>query len=141
MMLNVPTLRTRGLGALLALLSLAGCVTAEPVVVLAPPPPYSLLPVDTSMSCEAMTASFIFSAKRAARLEYWLEVGPLPGYGTDMFGVDGPRELMAERRRMDALMDLQRTRGCPAMEPAPAVLYERQKLEDRSKAAALRVRG
>ena len=26
----------------------------------------------------AMTASFIFSARRAARLEYWLAVGPLP---------------------------------------------------------------
>lgn len=141
MILHVLTLRTQGLGALLALLSLAGCVTAEPVVVLAPPPPYPVLPVDASMSCEAMTASFIFSAKRAARLEYWLEVGPLPGYGTDMFGLDAPIEIAAERRRLDALTDLQRTRGCPVMEPGPAVVYERQKLDGASKGPALQVRG
>jgi hypothetical protein len=88
-----------------------------------------------------MTASFIFSVKRAARLEFWLAVGPLPGYGTDMFGLDAPRELVAERRRLDALTDLQRTRGCPVMEPAPAVLYERRKLEDANKAPPLQVRG
>ncbi|WP_426413265.1 hypothetical protein [Bradyrhizobium ganzhouense] len=121
--------------------SLAGCVTAQPVVLIEPAPPYPLLPVDASMSCEAMTASFMFSAKRAARLEFWLEVGRLPGYGTDMFGIDAPRELAAERRRLDALTDLQRTRGCPVMEPGPAVVYERQKLEGASKTPALRVRG
>jgi hypothetical protein len=99
-----------------------------------------MLPVETSMSCEAMTASFIFSAKRAARLEYWMEVGPLPGYGKNMFGSDAPGEIAAERRRLDALTDLQRTRGCPVMEPVPAVMYERQKLEGVS-APPLRVRG
>jgi hypothetical protein len=89
-----------------------------------------------------MTASFIFSARRAARLEYWLKVGPLPGYGTDMYGVDAPREIAAERRRLDALTDLQRMRGCPVMEPGPAVLYERQKLEGISQPTApLSVRG
>ena len=122
------------------LLSLAGCVPHEPVM-LVPPPPYPLLPVDKSMSCEAMTASFIFSAKRAARLEYWLNVGPLPGYGSDMFGLDAPIELAAERRRLDALTDLQRTRGCPVMEPGPAVVYERQKLEGTSQGPVLGVRG
>jgi hypothetical protein len=126
--------------AAIALLSLAGCVPHEPVL-LVPPPPYPLLPVDRLMSCEAITASFIFSVKRAARLEFWLAVGPLPGYGTDMFGFDAPRELAAERRRLDALTDLQRTRGCPVMEPGPAVVYERQKLEDASKAPPLQVRG
>ena len=126
--------------AAIAVLSLAGCVPYEPVM-LVPPPPYPLLPVDRLMSCEAMTASFIFSAKRAARLEFWLAFGPLPGYGTDMFGVDAPRELAAERRRLDALTDLQRTRGCPVMEPGPAVVYERQKLEEANKAPPLQVRG
>jgi hypothetical protein len=126
--------------AAIALLSMAGCVPYEPVL-LVPAPPYPLLPVDRSMSCEAMTASFIFSVKRAARLEFWLAVGPLPGYGTEMFGLDAPRELALERRRLDALTDLQRTRGCPVMEPGPAVVYERQKLEDASKAPPLRVLG
>ena len=126
--------------AVLALVSLAGCVTYAPVAPFAPASPYPILPVETSMSCEAMTASFIFSARRAARLEYWLAVGRLPGYGTDMFGFDGPREVAAERRRLDALTDLQRTRGCPVMEPGPAVLYERQKLEGVSQ-PPLRVRG
>src|SRR3954452_18234342 len=111
-----------------ALVSLGACTTFQPAPLLGPVPVYPILQVDASMSCEAMTASFIFSAKRAARLEYWLEVGPLPGYGTDMFGVDAPREIAAERRRLDALSDLQRTRGCPVMEPVPAVIYERQKL-------------
>ena len=126
--------------AAIAVLSLAGCVPYEPVM-LVPPPPYPLFPVDRSMSCEAMTASFIFSAKRAARLEFWLAYGPLPGYGTDMFGLDAPIELAAERRRLDALTDLQRTRGCPVLEPGPAVVHERQKLEEANKAPPLRVRG
>jgi hypothetical protein len=108
---------------------------------LGPAPVYPIIPVDASMSCGAMTASFIFSARRAARLEYWLAVGPLPGYRTDMFGVDAPIEVVAERRRLDALSDLQRTRGCPVMEPGPAVVYERQKLEGASQPMALRVRG
>lgn len=128
--------------SLLAALLLDGCVTYEPLVV-GPAPPYALLPADELMSCEAITASFMFAAKRAARIEFWLEVGPLPGYGNDMFGVDAPRELVAERQRLDALTDLQRLRGCPVMEPEPAVVYERQKLEGaaRSKDPPLKVKG
>jgi hypothetical protein len=132
--------RVPGLAAALAVVSLGACTTFEPFPPVVPAPAYPILPVDASMSCEAMTASFIFSARRAARLEYWLEVGPLPGYGTDMYGLDAPREIAAERRRLDALSDLQRTRGCPVMEPVPAVLYERQKLEGVSQ-PPLRVRG
>lgn len=132
--------RAPGLVAAIALVSLAACTPYQPALQLGPAPPYPILPVDASMSCQAMTASFMFSARRAARLEYWLEAGPLPGYRTDMFGVDAPKEIIAERRRLDALSDLQRTRGCPVMEPGPAVLYERQKLEDASR-PAIRVRG
>jgi hypothetical protein len=128
------------LAVVIALVSLGACVTNQPVQPVVFAPPYPILPVDESMSCEAMTASFIFSAKRAARLEYWLNVGPLPTYHTDRFRVDAPKELAAERSRLDALSDLQRTRGCPVMEPLPAVLYERQKLEDLN-APPLRVRG
>ena len=128
------------IAAAVALMSLGACTTFQPVPLLWPAPVYPILPVDASMSCEAMTASFIFSAKRAARLEYWFEVGRLPGYGTDMYGVDAPIEIAAERRRLDALSDLQRTRGCPVMEPVPAVIYERQKLEGVSE-PPLRVRG
>jgi hypothetical protein len=140
-MIGSPLRYASRLAAAIALVSLGACVTYQPDQ---PPwfaPPYPILPVDASMSCEAMTASFIFSARRAARLEYWLKVGPLPGYGTDMFGVDAPKEIMAERRRLDALSDLQRTRGCPVMDPVPAVLYERQKLEGVSESMPLRVRG
>jgi len=129
-----------GLAAAAALVSLGACTTIAPPPLLVPSPDYPIFPVETSMSCEAMTASFIYSAKRAARLEYWMEVGPLPSYGTNMFSVDAPREIAAERRRLDALSDLQRTRGCPVMEPVPAVMYERQKLEGAS-APPLRVRG
>src|SRR4051794_32174741 len=143
MMIAKSLLRALGLAAAVALISLGGCVTYEPGP-LVPRPAYLILPVDASMSCEAMTASFIFSARRAARLEYWLHVGPLPGYGTDRFGVDAPIELATERRRLDALSDLQRTRGCPVMDPGPAVSYERQKLEPVSEPLSgppLRVRG
>jgi hypothetical protein len=132
--------RAPGLVAAIALVSLGACTAYQPAPQLGPAPAYPILSVDASMSCEAMTASFIFSARRAARLEYWMKVGPLPGYRTDMFGVDAPKEIVAERRRLDALSDLQRTRGCPVMEPGPAVLYERQKLEGASQ-PALRVRG
>src|SRR5258708_9295667 len=121
-MIGRSFLGVAGLAAAVALVSVGACVTYEPVPRLGPAPPYPILPVDASMSCEAMTASFIFSARRAARLEYWLEVGPLPGYRTDMFGMDAPKEVAAERRRLDALSDLQRTRGCPVMEPVPAVV-------------------
>jgi len=131
----------RGLAAVIALVSLGACTVYQPVPPFVPMPVYPILPVDASMSCSAMTASFMFSARRAARLEYWLAVGPLPGYGTDMFGVDAPQEIAAERRRLDALTDLQRTRGCPVMEPGPAVLYERQKLEGASQPVTLSVRG
>lgn len=142
MTLAVQFGRVQNLGALLAVLLVAGCVTYEPLII-GPPPPYALLPVDELMSCDAMTASFIFSAKRAARIEYWMEVGPLPGYGNDMFGFDAPHELVAERRRLDALTDLQRMRGCRVMDPGPAVIYERQMLEEpgRNKGPPLKVRG
>jgi hypothetical protein len=132
----------RSAGALMASLLVTGCVTVEPLII-GPPPPYALLPADELMSCEAMTASFIFSAKRAARIEYWMQVGPLPGYGNDRFGLDAPQELVAERRRLDALTDLQRMRGCPVMDPGPAVVFERQKLEEgtRKNGPPLSVRG
>ena len=106
---------------------LAGCVTyASPVE---PPPPYALLPVDESMSCNGIAASFRYSARRAARLEYWLAVGPLSGYGYERYPLDAPKQLIDERRRLDALSDLQRTKGCTVMEPGPAVVEERLKLE------------
>jgi hypothetical protein len=139
-MTRSPSLRAHGFVAAIALMSLGACTAYNPAPQLGPAPAYPILPVDASMSCEAMTASFIFSARRAARLEYWLEVGPLRGYRTDTFGVDAQKEIVAERRRLDALSDLQRTRGCPVMEPGPAVLYERQKLEGTSQ-PPLRVRG
>jgi hypothetical protein len=88
-----------------------------------------LLPVDESMSCDAIAASFHFSANRAARLEYWLSAGPVRGYGFERFPVDAPKELVDERRRLDALSDLQRYRGCAVMDPGPAVVYERSRLE------------
>jgi hypothetical protein len=106
---------------------LGGCVTNEHI--LEPPPPYMVLPVDEMMSCEAISASFMFSARRAARLEYWLSVGRWPGYGNDRFQLDAPRELVEERRRMDALTDLQRDRGCTVLEPTTAVINERARLE------------
>jgi len=107
--------------------TVGGCVTDPSLF--AEPPPYMLLPVDESMSCDAIAASFHFSAKRAARLEYWLSAGPVRGYGFERFPVDAPKELVDERRRLDALSDLQRYRGCPVMEPGPAVVYERSRLE------------
>ncbi len=106
---------------------LEGCVTTDYAV---DPPPYMLLPVDDMMSCDAIAASFRFAARRAARLEYWLVVGPLAGYGFERFPADAPKQLVDERRRLDALSDLQRYRGCVVMEPGPAVVYERTKLED-----------
>jgi len=115
------------LGLLWAGLSaLGGCVTTLPE----PSPPYMLLPVDEMMTCPAIAASFRFSAARAARLEYWLSVGPLAGYGYERFPQDAPKQLVDERRRLDALSDLQRYRGCTVMEPGPAVVYERTKLEE-----------
>jgi len=110
--------------------ALGGCVTDSSSLT---PPPYMLLPVDEMMSCDAITASFQYSAKRAARLEYWLSVGPLPGYGFARFPVDAPKELVDERRRLDALSDLQRYKGCAVLEPGPAVVYERSKLESSEK--------
>jgi hypothetical protein len=109
-----------------AIATMGGCQTAYIPDV---PPPYNVLPVDEMMTCEAIAASFRFSARRAARLEYWLEVGPLAGYGYERFGIDAPRQLVDERRRLDALTDLQRYRGCAVLEPGPAVVYERGKLE------------
>jgi len=81
------------------------------------------------MSCDGIAASFRFSARRAARLEFWLSVGPLAGYGYERFPQDAPQQLVDERRRMDALSDLQRYKGCAVMEPGPLVVYERMKLE------------
>jgi hypothetical protein len=118
---------TRWAGFCALVCTLGGCVTNQ--VVLEPPPPYMLLPVDEMASCEAISASFMFSAKRAARIEYWLSVGRWPGYGYDRFPLDAPRELVEERRRMDALTDLQRDRGCVVLEPTTAVINERAKLE------------
>jgi hypothetical protein len=88
-----------------------------------------LLPVDEMASCNAIAASFLFSARRAARLEYWLARGPLAGYHFEKFPEDASNELIAERQRLDALSDLQRERGCPVMQPGPTVVYERSKLE------------
>jgi hypothetical protein len=106
---------------------LGGCVTN--VYPLDPPPPYMLLPVDESMTCEGIAASFRFAVRRAARLEYWLSVGPLAGYGNERFPLDAPQQLVDERRRLDALSDLQRYKGCRVMEPGPAVVEERARLE------------
>ena len=115
--------------------ALGGCVTNyQP---LAPPEPYMLLPVDDMMSCDAIAASFRFAARRAARLEYWLSVGPLAGYGFERFPEDAPKQLVDERRRLDALSDLQRYRGCVVMEPGPAVVSERTKLEESIKRPAV----
>jgi hypothetical protein len=107
---------------------LGGCVT-DASYSLNAPPPYMVLPVDEMMSCDAMTSSFYFSARRAARLEYWMAVGPPLGYGYERFWIDAPVELVEERRRLDALSDLQRYRGCPVLEPGPVVVAERAKLE------------
>jgi len=93
------------------------------------PPPYPVLPVDESMTCTGIASSFRFAARRAARLEYWLAVGPLAGYGTERFPFDAPKQLVDERRRLDALSDLQRYKGCTVMEPGPAVVEERARLE------------
>jgi len=110
--------------------ALGGCVTNSPF---AEPPPYMLLPADEMMTCDAIAASFHFSAMRAARLEYWLSTGSLAGYGFERFPEDAPKELVYERRRMDALSDLQRYRGCAVFDPGPAVVYERSKLEQSTK--------
>lgn len=120
-----------------AVSALGGCVTNYYPL---DPPPYMLLPVDESMTCDAIAASFRFAAKRAARLEYWLAVGPLAGYGYERFPADAPKQLVDERRRLDALSDLQRYKGCPVLEPGPTVVYERMKLEGRAP-VVLRSRG
>jgi len=106
--------------------TMGGCVTT---VYPFDPPPYALLPVDESMTCNGIASSFRFAARRAARLEYWLSVGPLAGYGNERFPLDAPKQLVDERRRLDALSDLQRFKGCTVMEPGPAVVEERAKLE------------
>ena len=43
------------------------------------------------------------------------------------------KTILDERRRMDALSDLQRYKGCTVMEPGPLVVYERMKLEGSTK--------
>jgi hypothetical protein len=108
--------------------ALGGCVTTVYPLDYSPPP-YMLLPVDETMSCNGIAASFRFSARRAARLEYWLSVGPLAGYGYERFPLDASQQLVDERRRLDALSDLQRFKGCTVMEPGPAVVEERTRLE------------
>jgi hypothetical protein len=111
-------------------LALQGCVGGP--VALSPAyqdEPYALLSVDESMSCEALTASFLFSARRAARLEYWLEIGPPSGFGHARFEIDAPLKLRDEFRRLDALSDQQRYKGCRAMEPRVVVAEERARLE------------
>jgi len=94
-----------------------------------------LLPVDEMMTCDGIAASFRFAARRAARLEYWLAAGPVAGYGFGRFPIDAPQQLIDERRRLDALSDLQRYKGCMVLEPGPAVAYERSKLEGSIKRA------
>jgi len=108
--------------------ALAGCVTNSSDI-LTPPQPYMLLPPDEMMSCDAIAASFQFSAKRAARLEYWLARGRSSCYGYADFPVEAPKELINERRRLDALSDLQRFKGCYVLDPGAIVFYERSKLE------------
>lgn len=135
----------RGWGRIWALpLLLAGCVTEQPYVI-DPPSPYMLLPVDESMSCNAIAASFRFSVRRAARLEYWLAAGSLAGYDSDRFPLDAPKQLTDERRRLDALTDLQRMKGCTVIEPGPAVVEERVRLEQSARTsrpqAVLRSKG
>jgi len=121
------------LGLLCSLVSaLGGCVTNTfPVTDTNPfdPPPYMLLPVDESMTCSGIASSFRFAARRAARLEYWLSVGPLAGYGNERFPLDAPKQLVDERRRLDARSDLQRVKCCTVLEPGPAVVEERARLE------------
>jgi hypothetical protein len=108
--------------------ALGGCVTNSPAPFDALPL-YSLLPVDETMSCDGIAASFRFAARRAARLEYWLSVGRPRDYGYEQFPADAPGELIEERRRLDALSDLQRFKGCYVLDPGAAVFYERSKLE------------
>ena len=116
---------------LLVAISLGGCVTAPPVFdpYLDYDEPYALLSVDESMSCEALTATFLFSARRAARLEYWLDTGPIAGFGHARFAVDAPAKVRNEFRRMDAVSDQQRYKGCRVMEPRAVVAEERARLE------------
>jgi len=115
-------------------LLLSGCVTDQPYVI-EPPAPYMLLPVDESMSCNAIAGSFRYSVRRAARLEYWLAAGSLAGYDSDRFPLDAPKQLADERRRLDALTDLQRTKGCTVIEPGPAVVEERERLEESARSS------
>ena len=119
------------LGLLWGVISaLGGCVSCvTDCYPLDPPAPYMLLPVDETMTCDGIAASFRFAARRAARLEYWLAQGPLAGYGFERFPLDAPKQLIDERRRLDALSDLQRYKGCFVMEPGAAVVYERTRLE------------
>jgi hypothetical protein len=126
-------IRLASLGLLCGMVCmLGGCVaTYYPVdpPYLVDPPPYMVLPVDESMTCNGIASSFRFAARRAARLEYWLSVGPLAGYDNARFPLDAPKQLVDERRRLDALSDLQRYKGCTVMEPGPAVVEERARLE------------
>jgi hypothetical protein len=126
---RIATLASLARCSLLCVLicGLGGCVT-DPPPTLASPPPYMLLPVDEMMSCNAIAASFRFSARRAARLEYWIAVGPLQSYDVDKFAEDAGVELVDERRRLEALSELQRFKGCIVSQPAAAVAEERLKL-------------
>src|SRR5262249_904483 len=52
------------------------------------------------------------------------------GYDSERFPLDAPKQLIDERRRLDALTDLQRYKGCTVIEPGPAVVQERERLEE-----------
>ncbi len=48
------------------------------------------------------------------------------GYGNERFPLDAPKQLVDERRRLDALSDLQRSRrSCTVVEAGPSVVEER----------------
>lgn len=112
-----------------AALLLSGCVTAPtPIPYFEYDETYPLLSVDESMSCDALNASFMFSARRAARLQFWLETGPVAGFGTARYELDAPAKLREEFKRMDALSDQQRYKGCRVLEPRLVVAEERNRL-------------
>ena len=116
--------------AIVLSVALKGCITAQVFPLSAyEEQPYALLTVDQSMSCDALTASFMFAARRAARLIYWLDVGPPAGYGNARYELDAPDKLRDEFRRMDALSDQQRYKGCVVLEPRAIVAEELRRLD------------
>ena len=101
------------------LVRLGGCVTTYPFRSIEPPP-YMLLPVD-EMAIVRRYRSLVPVFGEARRPSGILAVGRARLAGTDLndFREDAPRELVDERRRLDALSDLQREKGCVVMEPGP----------------------